>query len=258
MLKPETVAAVLLQTDDGGAHEIHLTDGSKFTGLLSAEQFDMVLDAAGPAGAAAKEQVVKFPTSSIARLQLVGKVAEQDEATSTLDLANDDVLVGTLQGKLELETAFDTIGVNASEVKVLTHTSDTNTDVSVTLWDGTTLSGQLKDQQLSVALASGGTMRVPVALVVKYEQPQPEPSTQMIDKIKEIIADLNADDWKKRDRAQGQLVGMGPVAAGILRKLRDAQPPEAQQRIDAVLKELEKQKGESKTAGASTNPAAPQ
>jgi len=257
-LKPETVAAVLLQTDDGGAHEIHLTDGSKFTGLLSAEQFDMVLDAAAPAGApAAPEQVVKFPTSSIARLQLVGKVAEQDEATSTLEMANDDVLVGTLQGKLELETAFDTIAVNAGEVKLLTHASDTNTDVSVTLWDGTTLSGQLKDQQLSVALASGATMKVPVALVVKYEQPQPQPSTQMIDKIKEVIADLNADDWKKRDRAQGQLVSMGPVAAGVLRKLRDAQPPEAQQRIDAVLKELEKAKGD-KTAGASTNPAAGQ
>jgi hypothetical protein len=71
----------------------------------------------------------------------------------------------------------------------------------------------------------------------------------MVDKIKEVIADLNADDWKKRDRAQAQLVGMGPVAAGVLRKLRESQPPEAQQRIDAVLKELEKQK-DPKGAGA--------
>ena len=59
----------------------------------------------------------------------------------------------------------------------MTHASDTNTDVSLTLWDGTTLSGQLKDQQLGVALASGGKMQVPVALVVKYEQPQPQPSS---------------------------------------------------------------------------------
>ena len=261
-LKPETVAAVLLQTDEGGAHEIHLTDGSHFTGLLSAEQFDMVLDAAGGNGGGnanpGPDQVVKFPTSSIARLQLAAKVAEQDEATPMLDLANDDALVGSLRGKLELETAFDTIAVNASEVKQLTHASDSNTDVSLTLWDGTTLSGQLRDQQLYVTLLSGGEMKVPVALVVKYEQPQPQPSNQMIDKIKEIIADLNADDWKKRDRAQGQLVAMGPVATGVLKKLRDAQPPEAQQRIDTVLKELEKQKADPKAAGASTNPAPPQ
>jgi hypothetical protein len=246
-LRPETVAAVVLQSDENGVHEFHLTDGSKFSGLLSAEQFDMVLDAAG-------EQAVKFPTSSIARLQLAAKVAEQDDATPTLEMTNDDVLVGVLQGRLQLETAFDTIAVNATEIKVLTHASDTNSDVSVTLWDGTTLSGQLKDQQLQVTLASGAAIKVPVALVVKYEQPQPQPSTQMIDKIKEIIADLNADDWKKRDRAQGQLVSMGPVAAATLRKLREAQPPEAQQRIDAVLKELEKQKADPKSAGATTNP----
>ena len=165
------------------SHEIHLTDGSHFSGLLSAEQFDMVLDASGGTGA---EQVVKFPTSSIARLQLAAKVAEQDDATPTLELANDDVLVGSLEGKLQLETAFDTIAVNATEVKALTHASDTNADVSLTLWDGTTLSGQLKDQQLSVALSSGGRMQVPVALVVKYEQPQPQPSNQMVDKIKAV------------------------------------------------------------------------
>ena len=48
----------------------------------------------------------------------------------------------------------------------------------VTLWDGTTLSGQLQDQELKVTLASGGTMKVPVALVVEYEQPQPQPSSR--------------------------------------------------------------------------------
>jgi hypothetical protein len=93
-------------------------------------------------------------------------------------------------------------------------------------------------------------MQVPLSMVVKYEQPHPQPSNQMIEKIREVIADLNADDWKKRDRAQATLVNMGPVATSILKKLRDSQPPEAQQRIDTVLKELEKQKADPRTAGA--------
>jgi len=253
-LKPETVAAVVLQSEDSGVHEFYLTDGSKFSGLLLAEQLNMVLDAPGAEG---KEQAVSFPTSAVARIQLAGKVAEQDDSTPTLELTNDDTLVGTLNGKLELATAFDTIAVNANEVKSLARLGESASDVSVTLWDGTTLSGQVQGQALNVALSSGGAMTVPLAVVVKYEQPQPQPSNQMVDKIREVIADLNADDWKKRDRAQGQLASMGPVAAGVLRKLRDAQPPEAQQRIDAVLKELEKAKGD-KTAGASTNPAAGQ
>ena len=250
-LKPETVAAVLLQSEDHGVHEFHLTDGSRFAGLLAADQLDMVLEAPGAGGA---EQAVKFPTSTISRIQLAGKVADRDDATPTLDLTNDDVLVGTLDGKLELATAFDTISVNASEVKTLTRLPDSNADVSVTLWDGTSLSGQVQAPALKVSLGGGGTIQVPVSMVVRYEQPQPQPSNQMIEKIREVIADLNADDWKKRDRAQAQLVNMGPVAVGVLRKLRDSQPPEAQQRIDAVLKELEKQKADPRTAGAANLP----
>jgi len=250
-LKPETVAAVVLQSEDSGVHEFYLTDGSKFSGLLLAEQLNMVLDAPGAEG---KEQAVSFPTSAVARIQLAGKVAEQDDSTPTLELTNDDTLVGTLNGKLELATAFDTIAVNANEVKSLARLGESASDVSVTLWDGTTLSGQVQGQALNVSLSSGGAMSVPLAVVVKYEQPQPQPSNQMVDKIREVIADLNADDWKKRDRAQAALVGMGPVAGGVLKKMRDAQPPEAQQRIDAILKELEKQKPGRPTAGAATAP----
>ena len=254
-LEPESVAAILLQSEEHGVHEFHLTDGSRFAGLISTEQLDMVLDAPGPGGA---EQAVKFPVAGVARVQLAGKVAEQDDATATLDLTNDDALVGTLQGKLELATAFDTITVNAAEIKSLTRLPDSAADVSVGLWDGTSLSGQVQGQALTVALAGGGSMQVPLATVVRYQQPQPQPSTQMIEKIREVIADLNADDWKKRDRAQGTLVDMGPVATGILKKLRESQPPEAQQRIDAVLKELEKQKSGHQPAGApaATRPGA--
>ena len=255
LLKPETVAAVLLQAEEHGVHEFHLTDGSRFAGLLAADQLDMVLDAPGAGGA---EQAVKFPTSGVARIQLVGKVAEQDDATPTLDLTNDETLVGTIEGKLELATAFDTISVNAAEIKSLTQLPGGAADVSVTLWDGTSLSGQVQGPGLTVALASGGSMQVPLGMVVNYQQPQPQPSTQMIEKIREVIADLNADDWKKRDRAQGTLVNMGPVASGTLKKLRESQPPEAQQRIDAVLKELEKQKtgGQAAGGGGATRPGA--
>lgn len=252
-LKPESVAAVVLQSEEHAVHEVHLTDGSRFTGLLAAEQLDMVLETPAAGGG---EQAVKFPTSVVARLQLAGKVNESDETPPTLELTNEDQLVGTVDGTLELATAFDTIKVNAAEVRTLVHDPGSAADVTVTLWDGTSLSGQVQSQQLQVALLSGSRMQVPVATVVRYEQPQPQPSQQMVDKIREVIAGLNADDWKKRDRAQAQLVAMGPAAAGVLKKLRDQQPPEAQQRIDAILKELEKPKGEGKTAGAAPAGAA--
>jgi hypothetical protein len=241
-LKPEIIAAVLLQSEDTGVHEFHLTDGSRFAGLLGAEQLEMVLESG-------KGEPVKFPLSTVARIQFAGKIAEQDDATPTLELSNDDVLVGSLAGQIKLETAFDTLDVSAAEIKSMTHPAGGGSDVTATLWDGTTLSGQVQDPVLQVTLGSGGTMSVPVSLLGRYEQPQPQPSPPVIETIRGVIGDLNADDWKKRDRAQAQLTAMGPVAIGVLRKLREAQPPEAQQRIDAILKELE-QRGKSGAGGA--------
>jgi hypothetical protein len=246
-LKPELIAAVLLQTEEHGVHEILLTDGSKFAGLLSADQFQMSLEA----GAAAADKGVVFPASSIARLQLAGQTSEPGDDTPTVRLMNEDLLVGVLTGKLNVDTAFDTISVNAAEVKMLARpeAGGGGNDVQLSLWDGTTLSGQLQDQVLAVKLECGVDMKVPVALVQTYEQPAPQASKQMIERINEVVGNLNADDWKERDRAEAALLEMGPVAAGVLRKLRENQPPEAQQRIDTILKELEKQRQNERRAG---------
>lgn len=235
-VNPASIAALLLQTEEHGVHEILLTDGSRFAGLLDATSFPMKLDNASG-------QAVTFPASSVARMQFSNKAADPDTAgVATLALANDDVLVGSLGGKLAVDTAFDTITVNAEEIRSLTHPTAGSLDVSITLWDGSMLSGQLQEQELSCTLASGLAVRVPVALVEAYQQPQPVPSAQMIDRIKSVVTELNADDWKQRDRAEAALVGMGPVAIGILKQIRGDQPPEAQQRIDSVVKALEKER----------------
>ena len=126
------------------------------------------------------------------------------------------------------------------------------------LWDGTSLSGQLHEPELSCELKSGVRMKVPVALLEEYSQPQPKPSDSMVEKIKSIIGDLNSDDWKQRDRAQAALVGMGPVAESVLKELRVKQPPEAQKAIDIVLQKLEEQRRKEKppaAAGAAPVPA---
>jgi hypothetical protein len=248
-VKPETIAAILLQSEEHGVHEIRLTDGSRFAGLLEATSFPMTLDSAGG-------QKVTFPASSVARMQFSGKVADPDDAVATLSLTNDDVLVGTLGGKMAIDTAFDTIAVSAGEIKSLTHPTPGSLDVSVTLWDGTTLSGQLQDQELACTLTSGLAVKVPVALVEEYQQPQPAPAAAMIDRIKAVVADLNADDWKQRDRAEASLVGIGPIAISVLKELRGGQPPEAQQRIDSIVKELEKQRDGARGSAPKPAPAA--
>src|SRR6185437_9344771 len=41
-IAPSAIAAVSFQNEENGVHEVFLTDGSKFSGLLAANEFDMV------------------------------------------------------------------------------------------------------------------------------------------------------------------------------------------------------------------------
>jgi hypothetical protein len=238
-LKPEAVAAIVLQSDGSAVHEVQLTDGSHFAGLALAAMLPMKLSETG--------QVVQFPLSAVTHLQLnASKAQRADEKTMPmLSLANDDLLVGSLQGTLKLDTAYDTLTMNAAEIKQLRpSTSDDaptgGLEMQVTLWDETTVSGQLQQSQLDCALLSGVKVQVPVGLVKEYKQPAPQVSTSMVERIKAIVADLDAEDWKRRDQAEAQLVAMGSSVVAVLKEMRANASPEGQQRIDSILKQVTK------------------
>jgi hypothetical protein len=240
-LSPTSIASIAFTSDDSGVHTITLTDGSHFAGLVTQPEFAMKLATGG------NGQPVHFPVSSLARLVVKTRPDDRDDNTSnsppTLQLKKDDTFVGTLQDELKLDTGFDTITLNAAELRGMIHASPNAPDISVTTWDGTVLSGQLVSPDLlSCHLASGIDVHVPVALVQSYTNTQSQAPTMMLDRIKAIITQLNADDWKQRDSAEKQLLNLGPNAISTIKGLRDKQPPEAQQRIDSVLKQLEKQR----------------
>jgi hypothetical protein len=234
-LSPTVISSIAFTSDDTGVHTIFLVDGSHFNGLIMAPEFEMKLSNNG------KEQVVKFPVSSLSQLVLKNMPEDASDPQPTLQLRKDDVLVGTLAGDLKLDTAFDTITLNAAETRSLSHTQQNSPDVSAVTWDGTVLSGQLEEPEVLCHLVSGVDMHVPISLLRNYNNPQTAAPALMVDRIKAIVADLNADDWKQRDAAEKQLLAIGPGAISTLKSLHDAQPPEAQQRIDSVLKVLDKQ-----------------
>jgi hypothetical protein len=234
-LSPQSISAIVFQSDDNGVHDILLTDGSKFAGLASADHFDMQLVGT------ATQQSVSFPSAILARVQFSKPLdSDLDDDDPTLVLSNKDLFVGTLAGELKLDTNFDTITINAAEMRSLTHAAEAGMDVQVTLWDQTTLSGQLRQPEVTCNLKSGVNVKIPLAMVDRYSNPMPQPSAIMVDRIKAIVAELNAQDFKQRDRAEAQLVSMGPVVAGVLKELSPTQTAEAQNRIEAVLRQLEK------------------
>jgi hypothetical protein len=233
-LSPDVISSIVFNSEDSGVHTIDLNDGSKFNGLATATDFAVKLTTGD------KDQEVKFPVSSLNRIVFSVRPDTKDDAGASLQLKKDDLLVGTLQGDLKLDTAFDTIALHAPELRAIAHSKDSPTDLSVTTWDGTVFSGQLQEQSVQCHLKSGIDVDVPIGLVESYTNPAAVAPPMILERIKSLIGDLNADDWKQRDAAEHSLVKLGPGVAGTLKDLRDQQPPEAQQRIDAVLKQLAK------------------
>jgi hypothetical protein len=114
-------------------------------------------------------------------------------------------------------------------------------DVRVTLWDETTISGRLEQDMLQVQLDSGVAVQVPLVLIDAYDQPIPQPSSAVMGRIRELVAELNAEDWQRRDRAEEQLTRMGVSVIGVLQNLVGEQSPEARQRIEQILVNLRAQ-----------------
>jgi hypothetical protein len=231
-LDPHSVSSIAFQSEDNAVHHICLTDGTHLAGLVDGQEFDMKLVDGGGAGP------VKFPAADISRWQLAASPAEIDESTPTLNLTNQDLMVGTLVGLLKLDTAFDTLQINAPEIRRISHAQPDSPDVQVTLWDNTTVSGQFEEQQLQCHLLSGADVNVPLSLLGEYNQPYPQPSPGAIEKIKDDVKQLSADDYQQRQHAEADLVATGSSVIGTLKELRASQPPEAQARIDAIIKQL--------------------
>jgi hypothetical protein len=243
-LDPQSIGSILFQTEDTGVHQIVMADGSRFAGLAESPEFEMKLTSAFAA------QPVKFDAGSLISIQFSPKISEADETTPSLTLMNQDTLIGTLSGDLKLDTAFDTLDISAPEIRKITHPTPSSPDVQITLWDNTVVSGLLEEQDVECNLVCGAAIDVPVSLLGEYNQPLPRPSPPMVEKIKSLATDLSADDWKQRDQAEEALTALGSPVIGVLRDLRPSQSPEAQERIDAIIKSLSTGSGEKSAAGS--------
>ena len=252
LLKPGSIASIAFQAEEQAVHEIILTDGSRFAGLVESDPLALTLRTVGDG------KPVNFLAATVSRLQLSPKASEPDKQTPTLTLTNSDRFVGVFDGKLTLETAFDAIELDGAGLRAVRHGNSAPAEVQVTLWDGATLSGRLRGDEVRCALGSGAIVKVPVAMIDRYEHPQPMPPAPVLDKIKCLVSALGAEDWKEADRASAELVQMGAPIAGALRSLRGTQNQQSQQRIDKILETLAAADSVNESKGAPTSaPADP-
>ncbi|MDB5327377.1 MAG: hypothetical protein JWM57_2946 [Phycisphaerales bacterium] len=228
---PDQVAAVLTPPA-APAHQIFLTDGSRLSGVLADGDLSLQPTAMGKPAA--------FATAALARVQIV-KLAELIGAgAATLGLLGDDCVAARLDKPVKIVTAFDTLTIAGAEIRSITRPRPGQPEAAVTTADGSMFRGLLADASFTVKLAGGTALTVPAAALRDYDNPSPFPAAGVVEKINAAVKLLNSDDWKTRESAETELTAGGPSIVGVLQNLMADQPPEARDRLTAILKSLKK------------------
>lgn len=239
-LKPEQIATIDIKTA-GNAHEIYLIDGSKLSGIVLKPQIELKLTSASG------DAKVPFPLAAIARVQFKRLPEDVGAGQPTLGMQGGDIVCSRLEGQLELVTTFDTLKIDAAQIRTIARPDEGLPDVQLTLFDQSTFRGTLATKMLKAKMVDGLSLEVPVAAVRDYDNPVPFPSDSIVAKVRESIGQLNAEDWKQREAAEVALINFGPGVVGVLQGAVDGQTPEVQQRLNAVIKRLKKDAPTSST-----------
>lgn len=169
-IEPALIANIVFDSEDTGLHTVHLIDGSSFGALIESDQlaFKLKFTAAGASAAAE----VRFPPGTIARVNFSTKIHTVAGA-ATLKLSNDDLVIGTLQGPLKLDTALDTMSLDPARLKRLARIGDgAEAHIQATFNDDTQFSGQLDAAAVEWRLHNGASLKVPVDQLREITLPQ--------------------------------------------------------------------------------------
>jgi hypothetical protein len=252
------ISSIVFAGGDSNIPAITLRDGTRISALLPAPAYEATLPGLTvphssfplptttsrepvPLGPIPSASRIRLPAAAILRF-VFSPEPEIEPLAPRLLLSNHDELVGSLIGSLTLHAPFDTIKIEGPQIRRLAPASEkagaSTSDIQITLWDDSTLSGRLAESHLTVQLRCGLIVKAPVALVREYAQPLPQPSDPMALRIRNVAKELDADDWATRDRAHAHLLSIGPPAMAVLKQVRPSATPEGKQRIDLLLQSL--------------------
>jgi hypothetical protein len=239
-LSPSAVSEIILRSEDSPVHIVTLTDGTRLAGLLTSPSIPLTLDgAAGP-------QQLSLPIASIARLRPQPVAPDAEDAPlpagPELRAAGGDSLRGELLGDITLETAFEAVKLGARQIRSIVRPDaqgPAGSEWRVTLWDNTLVTGIPAERSLTLKLAGGLELSIPADLISSYTNTAAIPNDHAASNVKELVAQLNDDNFRTRESAQAKLLDAGKSILPLLKELRPSQPPEAQTRLDAIIAKLE-------------------
>ena len=218
-----------------GSHRATLIGGSVLTGVLASTTLKFKL-ALGPLATVRREDVL--------RLTGTGK-GSAPAGVTVVTMRNGDRLVATLAHKvLTVRTEFGPAKVFPVSVLKATFDATKAGAVVMTMWDGSTIEGQLVAPDLTFIAHSGPTVKVAPAHIASITRPYALPGPETVRKVAKLIAQLGAESYTDREAATRELLKMGKGVMPLLKKHANSHDSEIRQRIEDLLGQLSPKKPE--------------
>jgi hypothetical protein len=173
--------------------------------------------------------------------QISGVAGPVSTGGATMLMRSGDRLIGRFGlGTLKVRTKFGDMKVYARGIASMQIGLEKPPRVTVRGWDGTNLAGTFVDAAIAFEIAPGGpTVNVLPTSILSAVNPTPSPPPEALKKIEKLVAQLGAESYLDREKAQKALIAMGKSIVPLLKKyLAETRDPEIRQRIQAVLEQL--------------------
>ena len=110
-------------------------------------------------------------------------------------------------------------------------------EIKIMLMDGSVVLGELSLESIEVK-TEFGSLTIPVEKIVSLT-PGLDSHRELSSKLDRLIRELGDDDYKKRETAHKELLGMGPPVKDILAAHRDDKNAERKRRVTEIIAKLD-------------------
>ena len=211
-------------------HRAGFINGSTLSGLLADEKISMKLQLGVEAN---------VRPGQIHRLTWPARAAKI-KGPATVTLRSGDKLLGEVADEaLTVRTEFGEVKLRPGAALTITFSlgkDGKGVQVKAVTWDSGTISGQLAAKTITVAIGAGGPkVKVAASAIASITRSAALPPPAVVKRIKKLIAQLGAPNFKDREDATAKLIRIGRPAIELLKKHRKDTDPEIRQRIEKIL-----------------------
>ncbi|NBB94732.1 MAG: hypothetical protein GVY16_03230 [Planctomycetes bacterium] len=243
-LDAEALLSIDLDNPAQAIHRVKFLNGSILAGIVEPPSFDVELTLN-------TERTLQ--RNNVARI-LYATEESRPRPLTRIDLNNGDQLYGRLaEESLQIKGKYGPVTVKPANMLSLQTVPTQSGWIRLTMWNGSVLLGGLDQETLEFVIEPGPTISIDAAQLIAVARPDAMPPEDIRKKVDGLIGRLAAESFEDRQKAQKELVDMGPSILPLLKDNLGSNDPEVRRRLEEIVESL------SPAGGAvdNSNPGAP-